>query len=49
MHINMREYSDLKIFGKDLKILPMRELGGSDPNFTGDLSTEEFLADIRGD
>jgi len=39
---------DLEIFGEDLKVLPFRSLGGSDPDFTGDLSTEEFIRRIRG-
>jgi hypothetical protein len=39
---------DFKVFGDDLKILPFRKLGGSDPNFTGDMSTEEFIRSIRG-
>jgi hypothetical protein len=39
---------DLEIFGEDLKVLPFRSLGGSDPDFTGDLSTEEFIRSVRG-
>jgi hypothetical protein len=39
---------DLQVLAEDLKILPFRSLGGSDPNFTGDLSTEEFIRKIRG-
>jgi hypothetical protein len=39
--------NDLKVFGSDLKILPLEELGGSDPDFTGDLSTDEFIRRIR--
>ena len=37
-----------KVFGEDLKILPFRNLGGSDPDFTGGLTTEEFIEKIRG-
>lgn len=40
--------SDLQVFGDDLEILPFRSLGGSDPDFTGDMSTEEFIREIRG-
>lgn len=44
----LEKESDLKIFGVDLKILPFKKLGGSDPDFTGDLTTEEFIRKIRG-
>lgn len=40
--------NDLEVFGSDLKVLPFRSLGGSDPDFTGDMSTEEFIREIRG-
>ncbi|HEY1656758.1 MAG TPA: hypothetical protein VGG14_00305 [Candidatus Sulfotelmatobacter sp.] len=36
-----------KIFGTDLTILSLKSLGGSDPAFTGDLSTEDFIRSIR--
>lgn len=36
-----------KIFGSDLQILSLKNLGGSDPNFTGDMSTEDFIRSIR--
>jgi hypothetical protein len=39
---------DLQVYGDDLKILPFKSLGGSDPDFTGDLTTEEFIKEIRG-
>jgi hypothetical protein len=39
---------DFKVFGEDLKILPFRRLGGSDPDFTGNISTDEFIRRIRG-
>jgi hypothetical protein len=38
----------LEVFGENLKVLPFRSLGGSDPDFTGDLSTEEFIRSVRG-
>lgn len=40
--------SDLQVFGDDLEILPLQSLGGSDPHFTGSLSTEDFIGEIRG-
>ncbi|HEY2390116.1 MAG TPA: hypothetical protein VGK22_03000 [Candidatus Angelobacter sp.] len=48
VRVLLQKESDLKIFGYDLKILPFKKLGGSDPNFTGDLSTEDFIRKIRG-
>jgi len=48
VRVLLEKETDLKIFGFDLKILPFKKLGGSDPDFTGDLSTEEFIRKIRG-
>lgn len=39
--------NDFKVFGVDLNILPLEQLGGSDPDFTGTLSTDEFIRRIR--
>lgn len=39
---------DFKVFGEDLKILPFRRLGGSDPDFTNGLTTDDFISNIRG-
>lgn len=39
---------NFKVFEEDLKVLPFRRLGGSDPDFTGELTTEEFIRNIRG-
>jgi hypothetical protein len=44
----LQQPSDLKVFGPDLKVLPFKQLGGSDPDFTGNLSTEDFIKAIRG-
>jgi hypothetical protein len=44
----IQDTSGLKVFGSDLEIRDLKELGGSDPDFTGDLSTEEFIRGIRG-
>jgi hypothetical protein len=48
MRVLLEKESDLKVFGVDLKILPFKKLGGSDPDFTGDMTTEEFIRKIRG-
>jgi hypothetical protein len=39
---------DLEVFGEDLRVLRFRSLGGSDPDFTGELSTEDFIRSVRG-
>jgi hypothetical protein len=36
-----------RVFGSDLAMLSMRSLGGSDPDFTGGMSTEDFIRSIR--
>jgi hypothetical protein len=46
--VTVQRPEDFKVFGSDLKILPFRRLGGSDPDFTGDLTTEEFIHSVRG-
>lgn len=46
--VTVQRPEDFKVFDSDLKILPFRRLGGSDPGFTGDLTTEEFIRSIRG-
>ncbi len=46
--VTVMRAEDFKVFGSDLKVLPFRRLGGTDPNFTGDMSTEEFIRDVRG-
>jgi hypothetical protein len=48
LRITLSSIDDLKVFDKDLKVLPFRELRGSDPDFTGDLTTEEFIKRNRG-
>ena len=35
--------------GKEKHLPTTRELGGSDPDFTGDMSTKEFIDEIRGE
>jgi len=37
----------LRVLGEG-RLPTTREVGGSDPNFTGDMSTEEFIRTIRG-
>ena len=34
--VTIQRENNFKVFGTDLQILPLKELGGSDPNFTGD-------------
>jgi hypothetical protein len=46
--VTVTRAEDFKIFGSDLNVLPFRKLAGSDPDFTGNLSTDEFLRSIRG-
>jgi nitrogen regulatory protein PII-like uncharacterized protein len=36
-----------RIFGTDLQVLSLKSLGGSDPDFTGEMSTEDFIRSIR--
>jgi hypothetical protein len=47
-NVMLETASDFQVFEHDLKVLPFRSLGGSDANFTGGLSTEEYLRRIRG-
>lgn len=48
VRITIEDPDGFRVFGADLKILSLRDLGGNDPNFTGDLSTQEFIRSIRG-
>lgn len=46
--IKLGRESQLKIFGTEsFPVYELQKLGGSDPDFTGDLSTEEFIRNIR--
>jgi hypothetical protein len=46
--VQLENESDFQAFEHDLKVLPFRSLGGSDPGYTGGLSTEEYIRRIRG-
>lgn len=46
--VRLESESDFQVFEHDLKVLPFRLLGGTDPRFTGGLSTEEHIRRIRG-
>lgn len=46
--VRLETESDFQVFERDLKVLPFRLLGGTDPNFTGGLGTEEHIRRIRG-
>lgn len=46
--VTVERPEDFKVFGSELKILPFRRLAGSDPDFTGDFSSEEYIREIRG-
>jgi hypothetical protein len=49
LRITLASLEDLRVLGsEDLKILPFKKLRGSDPDFTGEMTTEEFIRSIRG-
>ena len=48
LRISVSSVDDLKVFGKDLKVLPFEKMRGMDPDFTGGMSTQEFIRSIRG-
>jgi hypothetical protein len=48
VRIKLRSASDLQVFGRDLKILRMADLRGSDRDFTGGLSVQEYVRRMRG-
>lgn len=48
VRITISKDTDFRVFDEDLKVLPFKDLGGSDPDFTGSVTTEEFIRRIRG-
>ena len=47
VRIKLFSTDDLKVFGSDLKILPFRDVRACDPEFTAELTTEQFLRSAR--
>jgi hypothetical protein len=47
VRITIERESDFKVFGVDLTVMALKDLGGKFPDWTGDLSTEDFIRSVR--